>query len=163
MISSKVSDFIALSKEILGKGSMLRFRARGFSMQPFIRDSEVIHVKPAGFSDIKLGDVVFYCVAGKKLVAHRAIKRISEKGKILLVTVGDSFTAYCDYVHPDDILGKVVIVEKNGEKVVVDKYSLKIFALLRIRVTFFLKQKIFPIIKNLRTAWYILSNKPGCH
>ena len=81
-----ISDFLELSKEILKRGSFLRFRARGGSMYPFIRDGEVIIVKPAKVCEVKIGDIIFYCTSQARMVAHRVIKTCKKNGEMVLMT-----------------------------------------------------------------------------
>lgn len=50
--------FEAFSRELLGTGSLVRFEARGASMSPAIRDGEMVHVRPAVLTELRVGDIV---------------------------------------------------------------------------------------------------------
>lgn len=115
------AEFTELSAEILGRGSRMRFRARGGSMRPLIRDGEIIEVKPAKVSEIRVGDIIFYRASWGSMVAHRVIKKRKEKGKMVLVTKGDSAPGFDGQVYLEQIFGKVVTVEKKGRNVKLDK------------------------------------------
>ena len=116
--------FRELSAEILKKGHVLRFQARGISMHPFIKDRDVIKVKPVGLEDVKSGDIVFYMSKNKNFIAHRLIKKIKDKnndGKLLLVTKGDSCTGFDAALSPSQVLGKVISIERDGKEISMEK------------------------------------------
>lgn len=110
----KSSDLLQLSSEIIHRGCCLRFMAKGHSMHPFIKDGEVVIVKPIGIFEIKKGDVILYHTS-LNMIAHRVIKRKRENNKIMLVTKGDSNLNFDTLVQENNILGKIIAIEKpNG-------------------------------------------------
>lgn len=141
-------EFLELSNKILSKGSCLRFRARGGSMHPFIRDGDVLKVEPAEVSEIKLGDVIFYRT-GSRPVAHRVIRKVSENGKAFLVTKGDSSPSSDQPVYPEDLLGKIVAVERNGLDLRLDSRLARLINLLWVRISPF-SRYIYPPIRKLK-------------
>ncbi len=141
-------EFLELSNEILSRGSCLRFRARGGSMSPFIRDGDVLKVKPAEVSEIKLGDVIF-CRTGNRIVAHRVIKKVSENGKGFLVTKGDSSPNSDEPLHPEDLLGKVVTVERNGLSLRFDGRVARLINLLLTKISPF-SRWIYPVLRKVK-------------
>ena len=52
-------SFNLLHSEILRKGGFFRFKARGSSMSPFVRDGAMITVAPVEAVAVRFGDVVF--------------------------------------------------------------------------------------------------------
>src|SRR3972149_9018543 len=98
MEKCKRADFVELSEEIMDKGACLRFRARGFSMRPFIRDGDFITVSPIENSSIRIGDVVFYSTAENKVIAHRVIKKYGKNGNVKLLIKGDATFSLPDKV-----------------------------------------------------------------
>lgn len=110
-------DFVELATDILSKGDTLRFRAHGGSMYPFIKDGDIIEVKPIGTSAIRLGDVIFYRSARGRLLAHRVIKVGAQRGQVVFVTKGDSTSKSDPLVHPEQVLGWVVVI-KRGERTI---------------------------------------------
>jgi hypothetical protein len=105
---------IDLLQAVLNKGKPFRFRAKGFSMTPFVKDGDVVTVAPFSGASPRLGEVVaFIRPETGKLVVHRIV------GKS-----GDSYLIKGDNVHDEDerirevnVLGRVVAVERNGQRV----------------------------------------------
>lgn len=113
----KSIEFIDLSREILGRGNYLRFRAQGESMRPFIRDGDILEITPVNAKEIRLGDVIFYHVNGRRTIAHRVIKKLTQSDKPVFVVKGDSNTGEGEKVYLEQILGKVRVIERKGRKI----------------------------------------------
>jgi signal peptidase I len=108
-----------LSAAILRRGNDLRFRARGDSMRPFIRDGDVLLVRPG--LEIRLGDVVLCRFGDGRLLAHRVtmVHKQSHPRSILLQ--GDACLWPDGLVLLDNVLGRVVAVERGRQRVWSDK------------------------------------------
>jgi len=158
MIVAKRTGFQELSNEILSKGNNLRFRALGGSMHPFIKNGEVIEVKPASSLEIKVGDIVFYRANRGGMVAHRAIRKKIEKNKVILETKGDSVPRSDWWVYPEQILGKVVAIERNGKRVELDKGLKKLTNLIWAKISPF-SRWIYPIYRRIRRAVFFIRPK----
>lgn len=102
-------------KNVLARGLPFRFRVRGWSMSPFIRDHDVITVTPLGSRPPRTGEVVaFVSPADERLVVHRVVGR---RGTELLVQ-GDNLARAADSPIPESrVLGRVKRVERNGKPV----------------------------------------------
>ncbi|MDQ3280990.1 MAG: S24/S26 family peptidase, partial [Acidobacteriota bacterium] len=61
--------------DLLRRGHAVKFRVRGDSMHPTIRDNESLHVEPV--TDVRIGDVVLV-LADRGLTAHRVIAMDAE-------------------------------------------------------------------------------------
>ena len=108
------SDLIALLKAILDKGARFRFRAKGFSMSPFIKDGDIITVSPLTGGTTRSGDVVaFIRPKIKKLVIHRVVG----KKKDYFHIKGDNIPNIDELIPGINILGRVTRVERNGKEV----------------------------------------------
>lgn len=134
------SDLLQLSSEIIHRGCCLRFMAKGHSMHPFIKDGEVVVVKPIGIFEIKKGDVILYHTS-LNMIAHRVIKRKRENNKIMLVTKGDSNLNFDTLVQENNILGKIIAIEKPNGTINLDcnkwyicNYMIAIYSLLFISI-----------------------------
>jgi len=98
-----------LASELLRRGEPLRIKARGGSMIPFILDGDMVLIGPAANSEILVGDVICYEISPGRLFLHRVIRRDGER----FVTKGDAL-AFTDVVFPDQVLGRVVAIERRG-------------------------------------------------
>ena len=107
----------AAMMELLGavvdKDMPFRFRARGFSMSPFIKDSDVITVLPLT-AEPRLGEVVaFRHPVSQRLVVHRVVGA----GSGIFRIRGDAVPQDDGLIPRNDILGRVAAVERNGKPV----------------------------------------------
>jgi hypothetical protein len=103
---------IALMQAVIGKGLPFRFRAKGSSMFPFIRDGDIVTVAPLGQSLPPVGDVVaFIRPSAGDLVVHRVVDRRTDA----CLMRGDSATCGPDgWIERASMLGGVTRVEHGG-------------------------------------------------
>jgi signal peptidase I len=106
--------FVDIVSDLLSRGHSVRFRAKGGSMHPTIREGEAITVTPARPAAIRRGDVVLYRSA-RGVIAHR-VARVSQKldGALMFIPRGDASPSRDDPVEEGAILGRVVTVERSG-------------------------------------------------
>jgi hypothetical protein len=106
---------LGLMREVLARGLPFRFRARGWSMTPFIRDGDVITISPFRNRVPGVGEVVaFIRPAAGNVVVHRVVAR---HGTASLIQ-GDSASGYADGIIPaENLVGRVTRVERNGRNV----------------------------------------------
>jgi len=106
--------FVEVVSDLLRRGHSVRFRARGGSMHPTIREGEAITVAPARPAGMRRGDVILYRV-GRGVIAHRvaAIER-GPAGALTFIPRGDASQGRDDAVEEGAILGRVVAVERGG-------------------------------------------------
>jgi hypothetical protein len=106
-------------------------------MHPAIKEGETITVVPISSFDIKRGDILLYIV-GKKVIAHRVVRIKREKSdstfhssthskelrsQLIFILRGDASAICDDPVEAQQVLGKVVSVERGGYSI--DLYSSK--------------------------------------
>ncbi|MGH9715328.1 MAG: C25 family cysteine peptidase [Candidatus Acidiferrales bacterium] len=102
--------FAALCEAALARGLRVRFRARGQSMQPNLLDGDIAEIEPARQCDLK-GDDIAFTRRDRKFLLHRVIGRDATTGDI--VTRGDAGLA--NDLPVDEVLGKVVMIERHGK------------------------------------------------
>jgi signal peptidase I len=113
-------DFSSLSSEVLHSGKRLRFQAKGGSMHPFVRNGDLLLVEPADGSTMKLGELAFYRTENGGIAAHRVVGRDSRGGCEFLATKGDAVRGIPHAVACDEVLGRVVAIERQGTTVKLD-------------------------------------------
>jgi hypothetical protein len=106
-------------------------------MHPTIKEGETIKVAPISSFDIKRRDILLY-LTGKKAIAHRVVSIKREKSgptshtstqsptlnpQHLFILRGDASAICDDPVEAQQVLGKVVSVERRGRSI--DLYSRK--------------------------------------
>jgi len=106
---------VELMQAVLEKGLSFRFRAKGWSMAPFIRDGDIVTVSPPKSESLRVGDVyAFVHPEMRKMVMHRAVAKF-EKG---LLFQGDNSLGKKDGVIPFELLlGRVIQIERNNHRV----------------------------------------------
>ena len=82
--------FGALSQTLLSSGLGFRFLARGTSMEPEIRDGDLLQVMPVVAEELGRGDIVLFA-DGANFRAHRLV--VVDRVRGIFVTRGDSGTA----------------------------------------------------------------------
>ena len=85
-------------------------------MRPFIKDGDLITVRPIENSSIRTGDVVFYSTSEDKVVVHRVINKYGKNASVAMVIKGDATFGPPDNVNSKNLLGKVIAIERNGHK-----------------------------------------------
>jgi hypothetical protein len=95
------------------RGAALRTTARGFSMQPFIRDKDVLTISPIKDMQPSLGDVVAFTQPGTgRFAIHRIIGRTNDGWLIR----GDNSLDPDGVVATENIIGRVCRVERKGKE-----------------------------------------------
>ncbi len=113
-----------LSTELLGRGKRVRFRAPGRSMYPTIRENEPITVAPVEPQNVKVGDIILYS-SGDSVIAHRVVRVEGDDVKNLRFTLCEDTWGTLDApVESQQILGKVVSVERAGRNI--DLYARRV-------------------------------------
>lgn len=109
------SGLLSLMTAVFNKGLPFRFRARGWSMAPFIKDGDVITVHPLKDRKPGIGDVMaFVNPETNRVVVHRIIAKRSAG----FIIQGDSVGNKPDGLIPNEnILGKVLEVHREGRNI----------------------------------------------
>jgi len=143
------ADLLELSKDIFRRGKSIRFQAKGWSMRPFIRDGDFIVVSPIKNSSIKAGDVVFHLTTEKKVMVHRVIRKHKKGNRMIMFIKGDATFSSPEKVEMQNVLGKVVAVEKNGQKKRLDTKFYQIKGLLFAGISPF-SQWTYPFLSKIK-------------
>ncbi len=101
-------------RAVLARGVPFRFRAGGTSMDPFIRDGDIVTIVPADARGPRIGDVVACCHPREgHLVIHRIVA--SMPGGMLIR--GDANEAADGVVAVGQVLGVVSAIGRDGRRV----------------------------------------------
>jgi signal peptidase I len=132
--------FSEMIEETLNCGHSIRLHAPGVSMHPTICNGDLITVQPIKASDIIVGDIILYRHK-IKITVHRVMrifKRSEEKSRsapqdpqdrsssetLQFSFRGDAAPVLDNPVGADQILGKVVWIERKGRRI--DPYSFRV-------------------------------------
>ena len=111
------AEFEVLARAVLAGGLTLRFRARGISMHPFVRDGDALHVRAVVPEQVRTGDLIFFRNSRDKLLVHRVVQRVEADGGLAFVAKGDRVRLLDGLIPPEDVLGKVLARERRGKVV----------------------------------------------
>lgn len=111
-ISLSGSDLAEFLSAVVERRRAFRFKARGFSMSPFIKDGDVLTVAPLA-ADVRRGDVIAFRPKDTGgLVVHRAVA-LTRNG---IVARGDNAIEPDGIVAADDTLGILARVDRDGRR-----------------------------------------------
>jgi len=139
--------FSDMIEETLNRDHSIRFRAPGDSMYPTICDGDVVTVMPIDIASITIGDIILYRHRSG-VTAHRVmriLKRSEENSRsapkdsqnrslsetLEFVFRGDAAINDDAPVNSQQILGKLVSLERNGRRI--DPYCRRIKLKYKIR------------------------------
>ena len=113
-ISLSAESVLVLLRAVLERGVPFRFRAKGFSMSPFIRDGDVITIHPLAGRIPGAGEVVaFLHPKTGKVAVHRIIRRSGDD----FYLKGDNAPDMDGLVPRENVLGFVKHIERRGKRV----------------------------------------------
>jgi hypothetical protein len=102
-----------LAVEVLRSTGVLRLVAFGHSMLPTLFPGDMLTVKVEPLAEIQAGDVVLFARQGRFFI-HRNLRNVRRGSGSLLVTRGDSMPYADEPVTADELLGKIVSVERGA-------------------------------------------------
>jgi signal peptidase len=93
-------------------------------MHPTIRHGDLITVEPVAPSNLKRGDIIFYRLQDG-FIAHRIVDIEERNGcGLTFILRGDASVSDDAPVKPEQVLGKVVCLERNHRRI--DPYSRRV-------------------------------------
>jgi signal peptidase I len=113
--------FAGLSSDILHQGKSLRFKARGVSMRPMVRDGDILLVQPVEAGRIRVGDVILCSSQVDRVVIHRALRRLSSPDGETFLVQGDQVVWPDGWIPQSQVYGRVAAIERAG--VPIDMHS----------------------------------------
>jgi signal peptidase I len=113
-----------LVDEVLARGVCIRLKGRGGSMYPFVRTGDMLLIEPKIPSELKIGDLVLYRRESGVHIVHRLIRK---NGLTSLITRGDGLFYDDPPVPVDQVLGRVIAVERDGRSRKLDSPLNKVF------------------------------------
>ena len=142
--------FNEITVELLRRGAYVRFRAIGASMQPTIEDGELITVAPVAPESVKRGDILLY-QNERGVFAHRVVGRV--KGTVPLLEGdcpldhyllrGDASVSCDAPVQLEQVIGRVVAVQRGGRNLALDSRLANLLRLARLKIA---KSKAFRLL-----------------
>ncbi len=123
--------------DLLREGYVIRSWAVGESMAPCIKKGDLLVVKPIALEGAGIGEIVAFRKeeSHSVLTTHRVVARGEDRGQGYLITQGDS-NVYRDFpLSPQDVLGKVVGIERKGQVISLETPFYRLRGYLRARLS----------------------------
>jgi signal peptidase len=89
----------------------------GMTMYPFIKKGNICRFVAFDPNKVKKGDVLLYHSTSGKLVAHRLICTYEKGNQINYMLKGDSNIFIDDPVSKDQLIGKLVTIDKEKKRI----------------------------------------------
>lgn len=103
-----------LAADVLRSYGKLRLRVTGASMLPAVRPGDIVWVSSDGVTRSAPGDIVLF-TRQERLVVHRVVRT-----KPCWITRGDSLNYNDPPISCDDLLGRIVAIER-GKRLIVPR------------------------------------------
>ena len=88
---------------------IIKLKVVGNSMQPTIRNGDIVIVNVIPYSDFQIGDIIAFWRNPRNIVVHRIVSRDYKRKQF--ITKGDGNWSIDYPVKPKAILGKVFSIE----------------------------------------------------
>ena len=109
-------------QEVLALNGTFAFRARGYSMCPLIHPGDILQVQPVTPQELRKGDIVLFLGPQGSYVTHRLIRKVKANGRlVVLITQGDNTEAQDIPIQAQEVVGKVVAIEREGRWLRLDR------------------------------------------
>ncbi len=118
-----------LAEEIIGRGGSFSFKARGFSMYPFIHDGDILTISPVNTNELKVGDIILYKSLDEGVVLHRVIGKTKVGNTEMLKVRGDALMATPEYISTAQVIGKAIKQRRNSKVIDLQRGIPKFFAI----------------------------------
>jgi signal peptidase I len=110
-------------------------------MFPIIKSGDIITVNPFDTDSISVGDIIFI-ESENRYFAHRLIRKVHLNGALEFITRGDHLPCPDQPVIPSQVLGKVVMLERNGKTIRLEGTAAKLMGYLITKTPSYLLFKV---------------------
>jgi signal peptidase I len=138
-------DLTVLAENVLQGGNMLRFRAMGGSMYPFVRNGDILEIEPLHGGQVRLFDIILYKTGDQRLLAHRVVGINHQQKTPEIILQGDALLLKDLPIPTDQVLGRVIAIQRNGKIIRMDSSFQRLLACLWVGM-----EPIRPILFRLK-------------
>ncbi|MDO9153865.1 MAG: signal peptidase I [Paludibacter sp.] len=117
MKDEKLNNYLLdFAETLLEDNNSIRFRMKGFSMYPTLKEGDVGLVEKCSANDLKKGDIVVF-KSYENLVAHRLIKIKNQNGIRIFIAKGDKNPTTDKPFTAEKLIGKLVSFQRNNKTI----------------------------------------------
>lgn len=123
------SEFIETIIPLLFTEKTVRFRIKGMSMYPLLHsDRDLVDLRRT--DEPQMGDIVLARVSGEQYILHRVVKKDGDR--LTLMGDGNIYAKECCLCS--DVLGKVVMVIRNGRSISTENIVYRMYSFLLLHI-----------------------------
>ena len=112
-MEGRQADVLMFFEEILRNGIDFRVKVTGRSMAPFLSGGETLTIGQGASGSLRRGDLVLFRDRYDRPVIHRILRiKKTYDGAFRFLTKGDALTAFDEEIHGENVLGKVLLIER---------------------------------------------------
>ncbi|MEN8208846.1 MAG: GNAT family N-acetyltransferase [Candidatus Fermentibacteria bacterium] len=117
------SDLAELAAEVFDRGGLISFAAMGSSMQPTLKDGDLLTAAPEDPASINSGDLIMYRTAEDRAAVHRVsdVSRISSHSEVILSS--DSSPDVLYRISIEQVMGKIISASRDGRAIRIDSIA----------------------------------------
>lgn len=104
------------------KKSVMKLYSTGDCMRPCIRPGDVLLVRDVAAKDLRLGDIVVF-ENQSDLFCHRFISKRPQENRLILETKADVYSVKDKSFFADNLLGKVIGIQRQGKSLILDSFG----------------------------------------
>lgn len=97
--------------------------SHGVSMYPLIQEGNICRFAIFDPNHVKKGDILLYCTNSGQLIAHRLVTIKFTNGEFMYELKGDTNLYHDKPISKDQILGKLITINKRKKKIYLDDFS----------------------------------------
>ncbi|MGE7780198.1 signal peptidase I [Peribacillus sp. NPDC097264] len=127
-------ETVDLFKTVVKKEGSFHLPAQGNSMYPFIKSGDICYFNECKLVQLKKGDIVLFYSETKRLIAHRYYKEMKNNQQRQFLFKGDTNLGYDQPIHGEQIVGKLLFVQKRNTKLYVSSFLAKTWGKLIMSV-----------------------------
>lgn len=109
-------EIFELFKMTLKKEGSLNLPAQGCSMYPFIEEGDICNFNECNPFHLKKGDIILFYTSSNRLIAHRYYKEMKSDQQPGYLFKGDTNVSFDHTVQLEQLIGKLVYVQKRNSK-----------------------------------------------
>ncbi|MFC0269934.1 signal peptidase I [Metabacillus herbersteinensis] len=117
------NETILLLINTMKKYGWIDLPAHGTSMFPLIKKGEICRFVSFEIDSLKRGDIILYHSSSGQLVAHRFYKELKTNDKVHYILKGDTNLHLDDPIFHEQIIGKLVMIQKKTSKLYLTDFS----------------------------------------
>jgi signal peptidase len=117
------NDTISLLIRTIRKYGWMDLPSNGTSMYPFIQKGNVCRFVSFNSKEVKKGDILLYHSPSGQLIAHRLLRVKEKNNQFFFELKGDTNLCNDGPILQEQIIGKLVIVNKEKKQIYMDDFS----------------------------------------